>query len=36
MKVNIIKGPLFDQKKQQAQELLYQIISSKVKEQKTA
>lgn len=30
MKVNIIKGPLFEQRKEQAQEYLYQVISNKV------
>lgn len=31
MKVNIIKGPLFEKRQEQAYELLYQIISNKVK-----
>jgi hypothetical protein len=37
MKVTIIKGPLFEQRKEQAYELLYKIIKDEVKEKsKTA
>jgi hypothetical protein len=37
MKVTIIKGPMFEQRKEQAQELLYKVIRSEVKkEHKTA
>ncbi|CAG9608017.1 hypothetical protein NEOCIP111885_01709 [Pseudoneobacillus rhizosphaerae] len=31
MKVTIIKGPLFEQRKEQAYELLYKIIQEEVK-----
>lgn len=34
MKVTIIKGPLFEERKNQAQELLYHIISQKEKPEK--
>jgi hypothetical protein len=37
MKVTIIKGPLFEERKKQAQEYLYHVISNEVKkDEKTA
>lgn len=36
MKVTIIKGPMFEQKKEQTQEYLYNVISNKVKKEEKA
>jgi hypothetical protein len=35
MKVTIIKGPLFEQQEKKAHELLYHMISGKVKQEKS-
>jgi hypothetical protein len=34
MKVTIIKGPMFEQKKAQAQEYIYQVIKNKTQKEK--